>query len=134
MAGLVCVLDANVLVPPGVRDLLLSLAAAGLRRPVWQVEIEAEVERNVTLVRQRAGATTDDARRYATRALAVMNRAFPDPVRGGSAESRGEGGTAGSASAAVRPKCRRYGWSARPVHVSIRKERSRRHRFTNVRS
>ena len=39
----VAVLDANVLVPAGLRDLMLSCADVGVFRPVWQAEIEDEV-------------------------------------------------------------------------------------------
>jgi hypothetical protein len=44
----VAVLDANVLVPAGVRDVFLSIAEAGLFIPVWQGEIEEEVLRNAS--------------------------------------------------------------------------------------
>ena len=40
---IVAVLDACVLVPAGLRDLLLSMADVGLFRPVWQEEIEDEL-------------------------------------------------------------------------------------------
>ncbi len=72
-------LDANVLVPPGLRDLLLSCADAGVFRPVWQSELEAETARNMARLRIKRGDTSDDdADEYATRAMAAMNSAFPD--------------------------------------------------------
>jgi len=36
----ITVLDANVLIPAGLRDLMLSCADVGVFRPVWQAEIE----------------------------------------------------------------------------------------------
>ena len=42
----VAVLDANVLIPAGLRDLMLWCADVGVFRPVWQAEIENEVVRN----------------------------------------------------------------------------------------
>lgn len=41
------VLDANVLYPPLLRDVLLSVAAAGMYRVIWTSEILEEVERNL---------------------------------------------------------------------------------------
>jgi predicted nucleic acid-binding protein len=80
----VAVLDAAVLVPAGLRDVLLSMADAGVFRPVWQTEIEAETRRNIVVVerrrdrargRQRAG---EDLEAMAAATVATMNRAFPD--------------------------------------------------------
>lgn len=73
------VLDAAVLVPPGLRDLLLSCADAEVFRPVWQSELEAETLRNIARLRiKRGGASADDAAEYAARTIAAMNLAFPD--------------------------------------------------------
>lgn len=80
----VAVLDAAVLVPPGVRDVLLSLADVGAFRPVWQSEIEAELRRNVIrlalVAARRAGISTPRAafESAVDRTLAMMNDAFPD--------------------------------------------------------
>lgn len=75
----VAVLDAAVLVPAGLRDLLLSCADAEVFRPVWQSELEAETVRNVARLRiTRSGASADDAHEYAARTIAAMNSAFPD--------------------------------------------------------
>ena len=41
-------LDANVLVPAGVRDVFLSIADTGLFIPIWQGEIEEEILRNAS--------------------------------------------------------------------------------------
>lgn len=77
----VAVLDAAVLVPPGVRDVLLSLADGGAYRPVWQSEIEAEIRRNV-LRRERAreprAGRGGDVEAAVDRTLVLMNTAFPD--------------------------------------------------------
>lgn len=73
------VLDACVLVPPGLRDLLLSCAHVGLFRPVWQDEILAEVRRNsIRLMIERKGMSEDSARAAVNRTLAMMANAFPD--------------------------------------------------------
>lgn len=74
----VAVLDADVLVAPGVRDVLLSVADGGLFRPVWQSELEAEIHRNgikllVDRGMDRAAATT-----RMDHTVTQMNRAFPD--------------------------------------------------------
>lgn len=75
----VAVLDAAVLVPPGLRDLLLSCADAEVFRPVWQSELEVETLRNIARLRvKRGGASADDAAEYAARTIAAMNSAFPD--------------------------------------------------------
>lgn len=58
----VAVLDAAVLVPAGLRDLLLSYADAGVFRPVWQSELEGEIVRNVARLQQRrVGADAETA-------------------------------------------------------------------------
>lgn len=78
----VAVLDAAVLVPPGVRDVLLSLADGGAFRPVWQSEIEAEVRRNaIRLARataREAELPSESLGQAVDRTLALMNEAFPD--------------------------------------------------------
>jgi hypothetical protein len=38
-SGLIAVLDANVLYPAPVRDILLHIAAKGLYQPKWSSEI-----------------------------------------------------------------------------------------------
>lgn len=68
------VLDACMLVPPLRRNLLLSLAGAQLYRPRWSRQIMAEVERAIA----RILGGTRDAGADAARAVAAMNRAFPD--------------------------------------------------------
>jgi hypothetical protein len=78
LARPVAVLDASVLVPAGLRDLLLSCADAELFRPVWQSELEAEIFRNATRLRVRSGDSDQEAEAYARGVLAAMNSAFPD--------------------------------------------------------
>jgi len=70
------VLDACVLIPPGVRDLLLSCADERLFRPVWQSRIEDEVIRNVTRMLTDRGDDPGDAAVRANHVIAEMNRAF----------------------------------------------------------
>lgn len=69
---LVAVLDACVLYPVPIRDLLLSLAAAGLYQPKWSALIQDEWSRN--LLANRPDLTATQLRRTAT----MMNTAFPD--------------------------------------------------------
>lgn len=73
------VLDANVLIPAGLRDLMLSCADIGVFRPVWQSEIEVEVVRNTArLTAERHGVDLDQAHAGAEATMAQMRRAFPD--------------------------------------------------------
>lgn len=72
-------LDACVLVPPGLRDLLLSCAHESAFRPVWQDEILDELRRNsVRLLKDRAGLHEAAAIAATTHTLEQMARAFPD--------------------------------------------------------
>jgi predicted nucleic acid-binding protein len=70
-------LDACVLYPARLRDLLLSLAAAELFRPIWSDMIHEEWIVNVLANRP------DLTRRQLEQTRDAMNRAFPDAsVRG----------------------------------------------------
>ncbi len=72
-------LDANVLIPPGLRDMLLSCAHVGVFRPVWQEEILAEVHRNsIRILVSKRGMTEQQATARVEHALTQMRRAFPD--------------------------------------------------------
>ena len=68
----VAVLDACVLYPVPIRDLLLSLASAGLHKPKWSALIQNEWSRNLLV--NRSGLTAAQLQRTAT----MMNTAFPD--------------------------------------------------------
>lgn len=70
--GLVAVLDANVLYPAPVRDLLLSLADVKLYRPKWTSLIQDEWVRNLLINRP------DINPKSLKRLQAAMNSAFPD--------------------------------------------------------
>ncbi|MBI4942794.1 MAG: PIN domain-containing protein [Actinobacteria bacterium] len=73
----VVVLDACVLVPPGLRDVLLSCADAGVFTPRWQSEIEDEVRRNgARYYADRRGLPVVQAREAVERVLSAMNEAF----------------------------------------------------------
>lgn len=74
----VAVLDACVLIPPGLRDLLLSCADAAVFRPVWQSQIEDEVRRNGIRLAQGRGASEEGAVAALDHVLGQMNEAFPD--------------------------------------------------------
>lgn len=74
----IVVLDACVLVPPALRDLLLSCAHVGLFRPVWQDEILDEVRRNsARLLIERKYLQPEAASAVVLRTLDQMARAFP---------------------------------------------------------
>ena len=74
----VAVLDACVLIPAGLRDVLLSVADVGCFRPIWQEQIEDEIRRNTIRLRAKVGALASDAAAQVEIVLASINRAFPD--------------------------------------------------------
>jgi len=75
----VAVLDANILIPAGLRDLFLSCADVGVFRPVWQAEIENEVVRNTArLTVERYGLDPNQPRANAEATVVHMRRAFLD--------------------------------------------------------
>jgi predicted nucleic acid-binding protein len=73
LAGLVAVLDTNVLYPPTLRGLLLEAAAAGAFQPRWSEGIFEELLRHL---RDRVGTERADL------IVATMNRRFQDAVVG----------------------------------------------------
>jgi predicted nucleic acid-binding protein len=74
LASFTAVLDACVLYPAPLRDLLLSLAAAGLYRAKWSQEIHDEWTRN--LLENRSDLDPEKLRTTCTR----MNAAVPDSL------------------------------------------------------
>jgi predicted nucleic acid-binding protein len=74
MATIAAVLDACVLYPARLRDLLLSLAAADLFRPIWSDMIHEEWISNVLTNRP------DLTRHQLERTRDLMNRAFPNAL------------------------------------------------------
>src|SRR5215470_13944499 len=70
---LTVVLDANVLYPFLVRDVLLSLAHAGLYRPLWSADIAREWQDNL-LVRRPAKAE------QIARTARLMDEHFPEAL------------------------------------------------------
>jgi hypothetical protein len=78
------VLDACVLIPPSLRDVLLSCAHESAFHPIWQDEILGEVLLNsARLLRDRTGLTDDDATAAAARLLGQMRKTFPAACRPG---------------------------------------------------
>lgn len=69
------VLDANVLVPIHLTDILLRMAEAETYRPLWSEQILLEVERSLPKV----GVTAEKAERR----VAVMREFFPDAMVSG---------------------------------------------------
>ena len=74
MAGPTALLDANVLYPAGLRDLLLRLADRYLFAPLWSADIHAEWMRSLLADRPDIDAGVLD------RTRAVMDEHFPDAV------------------------------------------------------
>lgn len=71
--GLTAVLDANVLYPQWLRDVMLTLAAMGHYDPVWSEQILDEMRRNV--LRDHPSI---DPERFDEVTIAALRRAFPD--------------------------------------------------------
>lgn len=72
---MIVVLDACVLYPPSLRDLLLTLAALDAYDVRWSDEILDEVIRNVT-----ADHPDLDPARFVEHTIGAMQRAFPEAV------------------------------------------------------
>jgi predicted nucleic acid-binding protein len=72
LSNFIAVLDACVLYPAPVRDLLLSLADNGLFKPKWSIEIQDEWSRNLLLNRP------DLKESQLQLTIEAMNIAFPD--------------------------------------------------------
>lgn len=70
---MIVVLDACVLYPASLRDLLLTLAALDAFAPRWSDEILDEVTRNVI-----ADYPDIDPARFTSHTIGAMRRAFPD--------------------------------------------------------
>lgn len=70
--GAKVVLDACVLYPAPIRDLLLSLAAVGFYKPIWTEEIHQEWIRN--LLKKRKDLSYEQLLKTKN----AMNMAFPD--------------------------------------------------------
>jgi len=71
--ALVAVLDANVLYPQWLRDLMLTLAALGYYQPRWSDRIVDEMRRNVL-----ADHPDIDPDRFDAVTIAALRRAFPN--------------------------------------------------------
>lgn len=71
--NLIAVLDANVLYPQWLRDVMLTLAAMGYYEPRWSSHIIDEMRRNVL-----ADHPNIDARRYDDITIAALRGAFPE--------------------------------------------------------
>lgn len=74
--GFVALLDANVLYPETLRDVLLTLAEVGVFQVRWSPDILDEVERNVARRAKTANPTA--APRGAAYARRLMEEAFPE--------------------------------------------------------
>ncbi|TVP74940.1 MAG: PIN domain-containing protein [Nitriliruptor sp.] len=69
---LIAVLDANVLYPQWLRDVMLTLAAMGYYEPRWSSQIIDEMRRNVL-----ADHPSIDPRQFDDTTIAALHGAFP---------------------------------------------------------
>ena len=72
------VLDACVLVPSALRDVLLEIAVRKVYRPLWSEKIEEEVERTVLRLHALRDRDEEESRGYVKRLRRRMNLALPD--------------------------------------------------------
>jgi hypothetical protein len=70
---LLAVLDANVLYPQWLRDVMLTLAAMGYYEPRWSTQIIDEMRRNVL-----ADHPSIDPHRFDDTTIAALGAAFPE--------------------------------------------------------
>ena len=76
-------LDACVLVPSTLRDVLLEIGTTQAFRPLWSEKIETEVERAILRLHAKRGRDQKESQGYVTRLRRQMNKALPDAqVRG----------------------------------------------------
>jgi predicted nucleic acid-binding protein len=71
-SSFIAVLDANVLFPAPIRDLLLNLACEGLYQPKWSDAIQEEWVRNLLVKRP------DLLQSQLSKTVDAMNATFPD--------------------------------------------------------
>lgn len=76
--GFVALLDANVLYPETLRDVLLTLAEVGVFQVRWSPDILDEVERNVARRAKAANSTAAPRGAAYARGLMLMEEAFPE--------------------------------------------------------
>jgi hypothetical protein len=69
-----------VLVPSRARDVLLEIASTGAYRPLWSIEILAELDRTLRPLLSKRGASPDETSAYLTRLFRGMETAFPDAL------------------------------------------------------
>jgi len=72
---LIAVLDANVMYPQWLRDVLLTLAAMGYYEPRWSPQIIDEMRRNVL-----ADHPSIDAGQFDDTTISALHVAFPDAL------------------------------------------------------
>jgi predicted nucleic acid-binding protein len=73
-------LDTCVLVPSRARDVLLEIASTGAYRPLWSMEILAELDRTLRLLLAKRGASPEEVDAYLTRLFRQMRITFPDAL------------------------------------------------------
>ena len=76
-------LDACVLVPSTLRDVLLEIGTTQAFRPLWSEKIETEMEQAILRLHAKRGRDQKESQGYVTRLRRQMNKALPDAqVRG----------------------------------------------------
>ncbi|MDC4233727.1 PIN domain-containing protein [Actinomyces sp. B33] len=71
-------LDACVLVPSVLRDLLLETGTTPVYRPLWSERIERETARAISRIHEARGEDPQESTAYVKRLLRQMNTALPD--------------------------------------------------------
>lgn len=74
---IVACLDACVLVPSSLRNLLLECGEMHVFTPIWSTGIEDELVRTLKRIRNNKGRESDETRTYISGLLKAMNVTFP---------------------------------------------------------
>lgn len=71
-------LDACVLVPSALRDVLLEVGTTPAFRPLWSEKIETEMEQAILRLRAKRDRDQEESQGYVARLRHRMNKALPD--------------------------------------------------------
>jgi len=71
-------LDACVLVPSALRDVLLEVGTTPAFRPLWSEKIETEMEQAILRLHTKRDRDQEESQGYVARLRRQMNKALPD--------------------------------------------------------